>query len=541
MRNPAEVDEILLSVVVPVYNQAESIAGNLRVISESVAAGLGGALEVIVVSDGSLDETAERALASRDERTRVIHYDRNLGKGYAVKTGALEARGRWIAYVDADLDLDPAWLPDYVRRAEAASLDFAIGSKRHPDSDVSYPPSRRVASWLFQRLVRVLFRIDVRDTQVGMKLFRREVADEVLPLLLVKRFAFDLELLAVARAFGFDKIEEQPIRLDYQFAGSGVRSLAVLRALLDTAAVFYRLRVLRYYQRKRRIVGRYGWTRPRSERPRVAVVGDAGVALQLEYPDLEIAPAGDLATAAAGVEAEILAVIEPGAVPAGNWLSATVPFLSRPELGAVVTPAVAPADGNAHARAAAAIRESRLGGGLQYFRFLPGNLRYVGDYPTESLVVRSALVRTVLAGVEPRNMCAVLAAHDIAVLYTPEATIASRPAPLFREHLSWVLDRGRSRGRALRVSGLSALRLSSLPPLGFALFVLLGWPLLFAGSVGQAVWVGVWVVYVALLVAACVIAGLRFRSLPVALLALPGFVLTHAAYVVGLGQGVLAE
>ena len=72
----------------------------------------------------------------------------------------------------------------------------------------------------------------------------------MLPLLLVKRFAFDLELLAVSRALGFGRIEELPIRLDYRFTGSGVRSLAVVRALVDTAAIFYRLRILRYYQRE---------------------------------------------------------------------------------------------------------------------------------------------------------------------------------------------------------------------------------------------------------------------------------------------------
>ena len=117
---------------------------------------------------------------------------------------------------------------------ERENLDFAIGSKRHPDSDVHYPRSRRIASWLYQQLVRVLFRLDVRDTQVGLKVFRREVAEQVLPLLLVKRFAFDLELLAVSRALGFGRIRELPIRLDYRFTGSGVRSLGRVCARSST-------------------------------------------------------------------------------------------------------------------------------------------------------------------------------------------------------------------------------------------------------------------------------------------------------------------
>src|SRR5919202_1481667 len=107
---------------------------------------------MIVVSDGSIDETAERLLAARSGGLRVIHYDRNLGKGYAVKVGALAAHGEWIALVDADLDLDPASIPAYPDVARREELDFAIGSKRHPDSLVHYPRSGRVARWCYQQL-----------------------------------------------------------------------------------------------------------------------------------------------------------------------------------------------------------------------------------------------------------------------------------------------------------------------------------------------------------------------------------------------------
>src|SRR5262249_56680272 len=116
---------------------------------------------------------------------------------------------------------------------------------------------------------RLLFSLNVRDTQVGLKVFSRGVADDVLPLLLVKQFAFDLELLAVARALGHGRVRELPVTLDYRFTGSGVRSRAVLRALLDTAAVFYRLRILRTYQRQRRLV-----RDALPYHPRVSTLGD---------------------------------------------------------------------------------------------------------------------------------------------------------------------------------------------------------------------------------------------------------------------------
>jgi glycosyltransferase involved in cell wall biosynthesis len=243
-----------LSVVVPVYNGGEDIVDNIATIRR-VAAGdlVPEDVELIVVSDGSIDGTTERLIEARsDVDMHGIHYDRNRGKGYAVKLGALAAGGSWIAIVDADLDLDPAAIPRYLATAQRENLDFAIGSKRHPESVVHYPRSRRTASWLYQQLNRVLFRLDVRDTQVGLKVFRREVAEKVVPLLLVKQFAFDLELLAVGRAMGYGRIRELPVTLDYRFTGSEVGSRAVAVALWDTAAVFYRLRILRTYERRRR-------------------------------------------------------------------------------------------------------------------------------------------------------------------------------------------------------------------------------------------------------------------------------------------------
>ena len=182
------------------------------------------------------------------------------------------------------------------------------------------PRSRRVASWAYQQLNRLLFRLEVRDTQVGLKVFRREVADEVVPLLLVKQFAFDLELLAVARALGFGRIREMPVRLDYRFTGSGVRSRAVARALWDTAAIFYRLRILKTYRRKRDLLG--PWDVRLDDLPLVSVIGDREVTAGLDYPQLEVMSTDDLLSGAGAASSEILAVLGRGARPASNWLSA---------------------------------------------------------------------------------------------------------------------------------------------------------------------------------------------------------------------------
>lgn len=534
----------LLSVVVPVFNQAGSIVENIRVIRERVAATLDGPFETIVVSDGSVDSTEARLLEGELEGVRVLHYDRNLGKGYAVKVGSLEARGRWVGYVDADLDLDPASLAEYVAIAERDGLDFAIGSKRHPESLVHYPRSRRVASWLFQQWVRSLIRLNVRDTQVGLKVFRREVVEEVMPFLLVKRYAFDLELLAVARAFGFGKVREMPIVLDYRFAGSGVRSTAVLRALVDTAAVCYRLRILRYYQRRRALVGRYGWTRPAGAAAAVTVVcTDADTAARIEHQDIVISlldadtPAGRRA-AAERAETELVAFLESGGTPGANWLAATIPFLARGEIVAVVAPKMAPAEGSIRARAAAAISESRIGGGSLYFRFTPGNIRLVSDYPASSFVVRRDAFLGIHADSPPEEVVRALVERGGVVLYTPETVIVAAPAPLLRPHLGRVLAYGRSRGRSVRRLALRGLRPSTVLALLLALFISLGWLLVLTGPTGLAVWIAGWAAYLAAVFVAAAAGGLRFRSLRVAAATAVGIFATHLVYIAGFLAGL---
>ena len=104
---------------------------------------------------------------------------------------------------------------------------------------------------MYQVVVRLLFNLNVRDTQTGLKLFRRQVLHEALPLLAIKKFAFDLELLVVARQLGYRDVCEAPIVLEYQFE-STVNLGSAWRVLWDTAAIFYRLRILRYYERRRR-------------------------------------------------------------------------------------------------------------------------------------------------------------------------------------------------------------------------------------------------------------------------------------------------
>jgi glycosyltransferase involved in cell wall biosynthesis len=526
----------LVSVVVPVYNQASTIVENVRTIRERVERELGGPLELIVVSDGSIDRSEERLLEDASDVARIIHYDRNLGKGFAVKAGALAATGEYISYVDADLDLDPAGIPAFVEVARQERLDFVIGSKRHPDSIVHYPAARRASSWLYQQLVRLLFRLDVSDTQVGLKVFRREVADEVMPLLLVKQYAFDLELLAVAGALGFDRLHEMPVTLRYRFTGSGVRSVAVLFALVDTAAIFYRLRILRYYQRKRALL-RDAARRYAEHRPSVTVVStDEDAAARLEYPGLKTVSVTDpspdaLRTVAEQADSDVLAILGPGAVAAGNWLDSTIPFLARPEVAAVVVPTMTPADGPTRELAAGAVWESRLGGGSLHFRFTPGNLRFVKLFPAHTVVVR----RADYLGLAPEScseheLIRALNERGKKVVYTPDTVVVRREPPLFGPHLAKAAAFGSGRGRDVRLGGPRTLRPLTLAPLALLTFAAASIPLAASGPAGRRFAATGWALYGAAVGVGAAAAGLRFRSARVGGLTAVGSVATHLTY-----------
>jgi glycosyltransferase involved in cell wall biosynthesis len=236
---------IKLSVIVPAYREAPHIHENLGKLLRELNS-LGRSHEVIVVSDGNTDETAREAERVISPHIKVIEYDRNMGKGYALRCGVAHSSGELVTFIDADMELDPRYIKGFIAVMESFDCDAVVGSKRHPMSNVHYPLARRFQSLTYQLLIRALFRIKVRDTQTGLKLFRRHVLEEVVPLLAIKRFAFDLELLVVARLLGYTKVMEAPVDLRYKF-----ESTADLRAtwnvLWDTAAIFYRLRILRFY------------------------------------------------------------------------------------------------------------------------------------------------------------------------------------------------------------------------------------------------------------------------------------------------------
>lgn len=242
------VKQKLLSVIVPTYKKEKTIYQDVINIQKALEQ-IRYNYEIIVVVDGKVDKTYEQASKIKSPKIKIVGYGENHGKGYAVRYGMVRAKGDPIAFIDAGMEIDPNGISMILEHMEWYDADIIVGSKRHPASQVEYPWQRKIISKLYKVFVTLFTGLNVSDTQVGLKIFRRQVLEKILPRLLVKRYAFDLEMLAVAHNLGFKRIFEAPIKLTYDF--KDLTHAATLRemkrALIDTLAIIYRLKILRYY------------------------------------------------------------------------------------------------------------------------------------------------------------------------------------------------------------------------------------------------------------------------------------------------------
>jgi dolichyl-phosphate beta-glucosyltransferase len=202
-----------LSIVIPAYNEAERLpAGVRRIHAFLEERGLRG--EILVVDDGSRDGTSgvTRALAAEIPELRLLGYPVNRGKGFAVRTGMARARGDAVLFTDADLST-PIDELDALREALREGADVAIGSRHleHSRILIRQPFHRRHLGRIFNGVLSLLGVRGYSDTQCGFKLFTREAAGRIFPRVRTDGFAFDVEVLLVARRLGL-RTREIPVR-----------------------------------------------------------------------------------------------------------------------------------------------------------------------------------------------------------------------------------------------------------------------------------------------------------------------------------------
>ena len=520
----------MLSVIMPVYRLADSIESNLASVARCLDAG-GFRYELVPVDDGSGDGTADalrRTAARRPDVVRPVWVERNAGKGNALKEGFRASRGEFVLLLDGDLDIAPKMLPGFFESMARSGSDVVVGSKRHPESKVQYPWHRRLASVIYYTLVRIFIGLPVTDTQTGMKLFRRGPLGEALDRMLVKTYAFDLELLAIACGRGA-KISEAPVEIRFGQKFGALKLRTVREMMTDTLAVFYRLRLLQYYAKvevpppleRNPLVSVViacpggSWMLDECLRAlaaqtyrdiEVLVLPDEPIdAPEGEFPPVRVLPTGKVRPAEkrnVGIreaKGDVVAFIDDDAYPDAHWIENAVKYFGDPAIGGVGGPGVTPPGDGFLARAGGRVYENVLVSGGYRYRYVGGRvLRDVDDYPSCNLFVRTDLLRkfggyrTDFWPGEDTLLCrSIVCDERRRIVYDPWTLVYHHRRPLFGPHLRQLGRYAFHRGYFVKRFPENSLHLSYFVPSAFVLYSALlaaAWAAWAAFAGGACLW-----------------------------------------------------
>jgi dolichyl-phosphate beta-glucosyltransferase len=231
-----------LSIVIPAYEESERLGSSVSEIlsyveRENLRA------ELIVVDDGSRDDTAQVAQKSFAERpqieAKVVRYESNRGKGYAVRTGLLAAKSDIALFSDADLSTPISETPKLVEPIARGEFDVTFGSRALDRSLIGthQPWRREQGGKVFNLIVRTLTGLPFWDTQCGFKAFDMRKFRPLLPVMQIERFGFDVEFLYVARRHGL-RLKEIPVRWNHD-------ERTKVNVLRDSRRMFNEVRLIR--------------------------------------------------------------------------------------------------------------------------------------------------------------------------------------------------------------------------------------------------------------------------------------------------------
>lgn len=241
------MEEVYLSVVIPAYNEEKRIEKTLREIDEYLKK-QNYSYEILVVDDGSKDKTKEivENLSSEIKNLKCLSYGKNEGKGFAVRFGMLNAKGKFRLFSDADHST-PIWEIEKFFKEFEKGADVVVASRELKESILQPPqgPWRRFLGEGFKILRKIILDLwEIEDTQCGFKCFKKEVVEKIFPKCKINRFAFDPEILILAKKEGY-KIKEVPVlwRNDPQ---SKVKFKSIFNMFLDLFKIRYNLLTKKY-------------------------------------------------------------------------------------------------------------------------------------------------------------------------------------------------------------------------------------------------------------------------------------------------------
>ena len=561
--------EVKLSVLMPAFEEGRHIYRNLAE-TRRVLQQIGQPFEIIVIDDCSSDNTAAEVVrASVDfEEVRLRRNEENRGKGWSLKSGFKTVTGDLVAFVDADLDIHPEQLKFYLRRMEEKNADAVIASKRHPESVLDYPFRRKVISSIYFGLVKALFGLPVQDTQTGLKLFRREVLERTFHRMLVKRWAYDLELLVIAHRLGY-KIVDAPVKIDFKSRFGRMKFEDLYYTGIDTLGVFYRTRILGFYDRAFERTG----SRPTVsivvpvKRPNPNLFECIEACLRLDYPKFEIIVLPDdplkasdhrvrvIATGPVGpsqkrdigsraATGELLAFLDDDAYPIEDWLTNAASNFVSPDIAAVGGPGVTPPTDRYWAQVSGQIYTSLIVSGPHICRYTPQRHREVDDYPSCNLIVRKSIFEQVggfgtqfWPGEDTVFCLRIIKDLKKKILYDPDVLVYHHRRSDALIHFKQLWSYGVHRGYFVKRFPETSRRLSYFLPSAWVMGVFFGWlPGLWVPPLTAAYQITLCIYLLAVLIGTP--GKLNPRLYPVTVL---GVIASHVTYGVGFIRGLLAR
>ena len=197
-----------LSVVIPAYNESQRIKNTIDAVLKYLE-NWKIKFEIIVVDDGSIDNTADIVKNIKDKRVRIVKNGKNYGKGYSVRNGVLNSKYEYVLFSDADLSTPIDMIDKFEKYLD---YDIIIGSRALSESDIKIkqPFYREFMGKTFNKFVRLFTVRGIKDTQCGFKLFKRNIAKKIFERATLNGFGFDVEILYIAKLNGI-KIAEVPV------------------------------------------------------------------------------------------------------------------------------------------------------------------------------------------------------------------------------------------------------------------------------------------------------------------------------------------
>lgn len=561
-----------ISIIILAYNKASSI---YKVVCECARRmeSSNRSYEIIVVDEGSDDDTSPEVQRAAHEwnTVRLITLPSNQGRRSALKRGFNESEMDLVCFMDVDPNLLPSTILELIDRMNSGDFDVVIGSRRHPESRVGYSTRRKIYSFIYRHTTSILFHLPIKDTQTGIKLYRREAFAAAIARSVINQDALDLELLVALNRLSY-KIAEAPVHLRQKNELSHTAWRNARDMVADTIAIFYRL-MLGYYDAPIKP------TVP--DEPRISVIipsseldemtaecvskmreldytnYDIRLVLdsECEIPDLplppgsRVIPSGRVGPAlkrnigVQGSDAQIIAFIDSDAWPEPDWLKNAISYFKDEEIAAVGGPAVTPAEDTRRQHASGSIYSATLVSGSTTYRYTYKPPRQVDDYPTCNLLVRRSDFdavggfHTEFWPGEDTILCLKLT-EDLGkkIMYVPTVVVHHHRRPVFMPHLKQVYSYAKHRGYFARKFPQNSRRVQYFVPSVFVLFLTVGAITSVFSTLILRVYLSILCFYLLLVI----ISSIKSLDVRINSLVLLGIIVTHIAYGIGFVVGMLS-